>query len=238
MAAATTSVNGYLTSADWTTFNNKQPAGSYLVSGGALGTPSSGTATNLTGTAAGLTAGNVTTNANLTGPITSVGNATSIASQTGTGSKFVVDTSPTLVTPNIGVATATSLTFGGTTFSNYNEGTWSPSVSSVTNFTGTPTVSSGKYVRIGKMCTVQAIVSGTVTTPVTTTFINLASLPFNRSAASDPGAGIAVSITAQKIGRMGNDGSDATSIFMLFPSTSAQPSGADSFQISFTYVTA
>ena len=33
---------------------------------------------------------------NLTGPITSVGAATSIASQTGTGTKFVVDTSPTL----------------------------------------------------------------------------------------------------------------------------------------------
>ena len=30
MAAATTSVNGYLTSTDWNTFNNKQPAGSYL----------------------------------------------------------------------------------------------------------------------------------------------------------------------------------------------------------------
>ena len=50
---------------------------------------------------------------NLTGPITSVGNATSIASQTGTGTKFVMDTSPTLVTPNIGVATATSI--NGTT---------------------------------------------------------------------------------------------------------------------------
>lgn len=59
---------------------------------------------NTTGTAA-----NVTTNANLTGPITSVGNATSIASQTGTGTKFVVDTSPILVTPNIGTATGTGL---------------------------------------------------------------------------------------------------------------------------------
>jgi len=49
LPAATGSVNGYLTSTDWTTFNNKQPAGSYLTSGGALGTPSSGTATNLTG---------------------------------------------------------------------------------------------------------------------------------------------------------------------------------------------
>ena len=50
---------------------------------------------------------------NLTGPITSVGNATSIASQTGTGTKFVMDTSPTLVTPALGVATATSI--NGTT---------------------------------------------------------------------------------------------------------------------------
>jgi hypothetical protein len=45
---------------------------------------------------------------NLTGPITSVGPATSVASQTGTGSTFVMQASPTLTTPNIGVATATS----------------------------------------------------------------------------------------------------------------------------------
>jgi hypothetical protein len=50
---------------------------------------------------------------NLTGPITSVGSATSIASQTGTGSTFVMQTSPTLTTPVLGVATATSI--NGTT---------------------------------------------------------------------------------------------------------------------------
>lgn len=43
MAAASASANGYLTSTDWNTFNSK------LTSGGPLGTPSSGTATNLTG---------------------------------------------------------------------------------------------------------------------------------------------------------------------------------------------
>jgi len=53
-------------------------------------------------------AATVTTNANLSGPITSVGNTTSIASQTGTGSKFVVDSSPTIVTPNISVINAPS----------------------------------------------------------------------------------------------------------------------------------
>ena len=43
MPAATTSVSGYLTSTDWTTFNGKYSTG------GALGTPSSGTLTNCTG---------------------------------------------------------------------------------------------------------------------------------------------------------------------------------------------
>jgi hypothetical protein len=50
---------------------------------------------------------------NLTGPITSVGAATAVAAQTGTGSTFVMNTSPTLVTPVLGVATATSI--NGTT---------------------------------------------------------------------------------------------------------------------------
>ena len=94
--------------------------GTVLYSGGALGTPSGGTATNLTGTAAGLTAGNVTTNANLTGHITSVGNAAVLGSftsaqllaaltdETGSGAN-VFATSPTLVTPVLGVASATSV---------------------------------------------------------------------------------------------------------------------------------
>ena len=51
---------------------------------------------------------------NLTGPITSVANATSIASQTGTGTKFVVDTSPTIVTPTLSGATVAG-TINGTT---------------------------------------------------------------------------------------------------------------------------
>ena len=69
---------------------NVGSAGAFVTFNGALGTPSSGTATNLTGTATALSIGGnaatatlastVTTNANLTGPITSSGNATTIAS--------------------------------------------------------------------------------------------------------------------------------------------------------------
>lgn len=87
-----------------------------LGAGAITGTSFSGPLTgNVTGNVSGSSgsctgnAATVTTNANLTGPITSTGNATSIASQTGTGTKFVVDTSPTLVTPTLGEATATSI---------------------------------------------------------------------------------------------------------------------------------
>lgn len=58
------------------------------------------------------TASTVITNANLTGPITSVGNATTVASQTGTGSTFVMNVSPTIITPSI-----TSIVNGGGTVS-------------------------------------------------------------------------------------------------------------------------
>jgi hypothetical protein len=90
----------------------------------ALGTPTALVGTNITGTASGLTAGNVTTNANLTGAVTSVGNATSLGSftsanlasaltdETGTGANVFAN-SPTLVTPNIGAATGTSLAVTG-----------------------------------------------------------------------------------------------------------------------------
>ena len=72
------------------------------------------------------------TNANLTGPITSVGNATSVASQTGTGSTFVMNTSPTLVTPVIGAATGTSLSVTGQLSSTLATGTAPFTVASTT----------------------------------------------------------------------------------------------------------
>lgn len=70
----------------------------------ALGTPVSGVATNLTGTAAGLTAGNTTTNANLTGGVTSVGNATTVVTNANlTGDVTSVGNATTLATVNSNV---------------------------------------------------------------------------------------------------------------------------------------
>ena len=80
------------------------------------------TATTFVGALTG-TASNVTTNANLTGHVTSVGNAavlgsftsaqlaTALTDETGSGAN-VFATSPTLVTPALGAATATSVVVG------------------------------------------------------------------------------------------------------------------------------
>jgi hypothetical protein len=97
MAAATTSVNGYLTSTDWNTFNGKQPAGSYLVSGGALGTPSSGTVTNLTGTASiniNGTVGATTANTGAFSTVTATGTV-NVGGSSRTADKFTVKNTTT-----------------------------------------------------------------------------------------------------------------------------------------------
>lgn len=82
-----------------------------LVSGGALGTPSSGTLTNCSGTAASLTAGNVTTNANLTGHVTSTGNAAVL------GSFTLAQLNTAISDANVGITQGThQVTTSGTSF--------------------------------------------------------------------------------------------------------------------------
>lgn len=159
-------------------------AGAPVLFNGALGTPSSGVATNLTGTAAGLTAGSVTTNANLTGPITSTGNATAVAAQTGTGSTFVMQNSPALTTPNIGVASATSLTLpsaGNTALNWFEQGVFTPTVSGLAVVLGGGTVTYvGEFTRLGNTVffTIRVVTTGAATTASTVGVTYFDSLPY------------------------------------------------------------
>jgi hypothetical protein len=126
-----------------------------------LGTPIVLIGTNISGTAAGLTAGTVTTNATLTGPITSVGNATSIASQTGTGTTFVVDTSPTLITPNLGTPSALVATNVTGTASGLTAGT----VTTNANLTGEATSSGSNAVTLTNSAVIGKVITGFTSTP-------------------------------------------------------------------------
>lgn len=107
---ATHTLAGFGTGVEAALAVNVGTAGSPVINGGALGTPSSGTATNLTGTAAGLTAG--TASAVAVGGITGLGSnvgtflatpssanlASALTDETGSGAA-VFGTSPTIATP-------------------------------------------------------------------------------------------------------------------------------------------
>ena len=157
-------------------------SGTQLISTVAQGTaPFSVTSTT---TVANLTAATVATNANLTGPITSTGNATAIASQSGTGSKFVMDTSPTLVTPALGVATATSI--NGLTIS---------------SSTGTLSIANTKTFAVNNTITLAGTDSTTITLPATTGtvalnnqthYIGTTSIAINRASLSQTLTGVSI----------------------------------------------
>jgi len=87
-------------------------------------------------------------------------NGTQITANTGTGSN-VLATSPTLVTPNIGVATATSVNFGGSALSTYVQGSWTPTDGSGAGLVFTSVA--GSYTQIGNLVTM----TGNVTYPST-----------------------------------------------------------------------
>lgn len=112
--------------------------------------------------------------------INAVGNG--LSGTTGTGN-FVGATSPTLVTPVLGVASATSINFGQTTLNLYQEGTWTPVDGSGAGLSFS--AAAGTYTRIGRI----VIASCQITYPATadTSNANVAGLPFtcaNDSAAS------------------------------------------------------
>ncbi len=113
-----------------------------------------------TGNALTVSAGVVS----LSNPLPIASGGSGSASATGSGLN-VLQTSPTLITPILGAATATSINFGGSTLSSYVDGTFAPLLTIGGSTTGiTYTVApSGFYSRIGNIvtCSIVAVLSST-----------------------------------------------------------------------------
>lgn len=109
------------------------------------------TLTNKTISGASNTITNISLTTGVTGTLPVANGGTGVTTSTGTGS-VVLSNSPTLVTPTIGAALATSINFGGSTLSTYVTGTFTPVLAfggaSVGITYGTQT---GVYTRIGNI---------------------------------------------------------------------------------------
>lgn len=186
--AISTDISGLGTGVATALAVNVGTAGSFLVNGGALGTPSSGTLTNCTGlpisTGVSGLAANVAT---FLATPSSANLASAVTDETGSGS-LVLATSPTLVTPNLGTPSAIDLTnatntpppegtavkstgeVGGTKFLREDgDGTCSWQAVTAGSIEGTAVLSTGeiggtKYLREDGdgTCSWQAVTGGTV----------------------------------------------------------------------------
>jgi len=157
MPAATTSVNGYLTSTDWNTFNNKQPAGTYVT---AVSVASSN---GFAGTSSGGATPALTLTTSITGLL--YGNGTALAAAT-----ISAPLSYSAGTLSIPVATASANGYlsstDWTTFNNKGSGT-------VTSVTGTaPVVSSGGATPAISMAAANTTTNGYLTSTDWNTFNN------------------------------------------------------------------
>jgi hypothetical protein len=135
----------------------------YVAPGGALGTPSSGTLTNCTGLPVSTGISGLGTGvATFLATPSSSNLAAAVTGETGSGA-LVFATSPSLVTPSLGVAQATSIQLGsGAVFSIGEEGSFTPSlIGSTTAGTQTYTRQLGYYQRWGSVvkCWVRVTIS-------------------------------------------------------------------------------
>ena len=174
MAAATGSVNGYLTSTDWTTFNNKGsgsvtsvaasvPAflsisGSPITTSGTLAITLSGTALPVTSGGTGLTS--------LTASYIPYGNGTS-AFSSGTGLTFD-GTNLKIGTSNGGVIFSNGSALVNSTLNDYETGTWTPNQGAGLTVVGAFS-SSGSYTKIGNQVTVYGKLTGATSIAISAT---------------------------------------------------------------------
>ena len=202
--------------------------GNALISGGIGVAPSWGKIGLTTHISGVLPVANGGTNAS-TASITSFNNITGYSASGATGTtttNLVFSTSPTLVTPTLGAALATSIKFGsGTNLSSYEEGTWTPSQGAGLVVVGTFS-SSGRYTKIGRLVTVHFSVSGSTSVAATAGDYITNNLPFTTGGVTPVGAASNANPNFSSIVTAGGTG--------VFPAT-AIPANAAAILVTITY---
>jgi hypothetical protein len=250
MPAANTTTNGYLTSTDWNTFNNKQPAGTYVTSISVVST------NGLAGTSSGGATPALTLSTSITGILKGNGTAISAASS---GTDYAPATSGTSILYGNGSGGFSNVTIGtgvsfvaGTLSATGSGGTvTSVSVVSANGFAGTVATSTttpaitlttsitgllygnGTALAAATVSAPLNYTSGTLSIPVATTSANGYLSSTDWTTFNNKGSGTVTSVAALTLGTTGTDltstvatGTTTPVITLNVPTASASNRGA------------
>ena len=177
---SSTSSNGWLSNTDWNTFNGKYSVGN------ALGTPSSGTVTNLTGTASININGTVGATTPTTGAFTTIAANSTIK---GAATISVGNATPSASGAGITFPATQSASTDVNTLDDYEEGTWTPNQGSGLTVVGAFS-SNGTYTKVGRLVTVTGNVSGATSISCTAAGVICSNLPFSTTNAYNGSVGV------------------------------------------------
>lgn len=146
-------------------------------------------------------------------------------------------TNKTLVAPVLGAATATSINFGGSTLSNYDEGTWTPTLVSAGGGAPVYGIQSGSYERVGRKVTARFKLTTSGVGTLAAGFLSIGGLPLaSANVTNDDGicevtkrTGINLDATYVQVG-----GTIApnTQLAALFESSNIASNGAFGLQVA------
>ena len=250
MPAANTTTNGYLTSTDWNTFNNKQPAGTYVTSISVVST------NGLAGTSSGGATPALTLSTSITGILKGNGTAISAAAS---GTDYAPATSGTSILYGNGSGGFSNVTIGsgvsfaaGTLSATGSGGTvTSVSVVSANGFAGTVATSTttpaitlttsitgllygnGTALAATTVSTPLNYSAGTLSIPVATSSANGYLSSTDWTTFNNKGSGTVTSVAALTLGTTGTDltstvanGTTTPVITLNVPTASASNRGA------------
>ena len=250
MPAANTTTNGYLTSTDWNTFNNKQPAGTYVTSISVVST------NGLAGTSSGGATPALTLSTSITGILK--GNGTAISAAT-SGTDYAPATSGTSILYGNGsggfsnVTIGSGISFAAGTLSATGSGGTVTSVSvvssngfagTVANASTTPAITlttsitgllygNGTALAAATVSTPLSYSAGTLSIPVATSSANGYLSSTDWTTFNNKGSGTVTSVAALTLGTTGTDlsstvanGTTTPVITLNVPTASASNRGA------------
>lgn len=145
-----------------------------------------------------------------------------------------------------GIVTANGIKFPATqvasgnanTLDDYEEGTFSSSVSNGANLSGTGTLDQTAYTKVGRLVTVSGRITGVSVSSTNTTTYPVIDLPFSMTAISTALSGsvlMLVSSTWSTGAAIDNSSGDSSSVALVIPAAEVLTSGGAQIWFSITY---